>query len=395
MPDDATTIWTIGHSTRTHGEFLELLAANKIEALADVRRFPGSRKFPQFNQDVLRLSLPETGIAYAPMPELGGRRRPRLDSRNTAWRNESFRGYADSHGDRGVSRGDGAIAGSRPTEAIPPQCREHLGDVRVVIAVSRLRGAGCRRSAVSGDHVHWEHRVRGFDRVLIWAMPSTRDLASTRPQGSAKTDLIDGELLFSSRPFRQTSHLAHSSWLRTDDEPALIAIMERQEIRLEEGLVLTLYTDDADDHGQPDEMRAEVWCITMRANDAGSRRSIGAPCVMLRTSRHKPLNGDASLQELGLGVEDGNATAVSDGRLARPSRPKGLSPSDRSRSSKRMAARRISDHWAYSDQIAVRFVRIPSFVPAASGPWAASASAGLPRHLSWRRGCGAGRRGDR
>lgn len=97
LPLSATelTIWTIGHSSRTLDEFLGLLSVNEIQALADVRRFPGSRKHPQFNQDALRASLQEIGIEYAPLPELGGRRRPQPDSHNTVWRNESFRGYAD------------------------------------------------------------------------------------------------------------------------------------------------------------------------------------------------------------------------------------------------------------------------------------------------------------
>lgn len=88
-------IWTIGHSTRSLAEFLELLAANKIEALADVRQFPASRRYPHFNQRELSQSLAQAGIEYVSLPELGGRRKPRPDSRNTAWRNESFRGYAD------------------------------------------------------------------------------------------------------------------------------------------------------------------------------------------------------------------------------------------------------------------------------------------------------------
>ncbi|MCO5068105.1 MAG: DUF488 domain-containing protein [Kiritimatiellae bacterium] len=89
------TIWTVGHSTRTLAEFLELLAVHGIEAIADVRRFPGSRKYPHFNRDALEVTLPAAGIAYVPIPELGGRRHPRPDSHNTVWRNESFRGYAD------------------------------------------------------------------------------------------------------------------------------------------------------------------------------------------------------------------------------------------------------------------------------------------------------------
>ena len=92
---ESFTLWTIGHSTRSLDEFLELLGSQEIEALADVRRFPGSRKYPQYNQDALAVSLPKAGVDYIEFPELGGRRRPRPDSRNTIWRNESFQGYAD------------------------------------------------------------------------------------------------------------------------------------------------------------------------------------------------------------------------------------------------------------------------------------------------------------
>jgi len=91
----ATTVWTIGHSTRTIEEFLALLNAHNIGALADVRKFPGSRRYPQFNQDSFSKSLAQAGIAYSHFPELGGRRRPRPDSPNNAWRNEAFRAYAD------------------------------------------------------------------------------------------------------------------------------------------------------------------------------------------------------------------------------------------------------------------------------------------------------------
>jgi len=95
MSEEGLTLWTIGHSTRTLGEFLDLLAVDAIEALADVRRFPASRKHPHFDQDALCNSLPGIGVEYVPLPELGGRRRPRPDSHNTVWHNESFRGYAD------------------------------------------------------------------------------------------------------------------------------------------------------------------------------------------------------------------------------------------------------------------------------------------------------------
>src|SRR5437870_14319 len=87
------TIWTIGHSNRSFEDFLALLQANKIQALADVRRFPGSRRYPQFGQEQLSSSLTKSGIDYVHFPELGGRRASQPDSQNTAWRNAAFRGY--------------------------------------------------------------------------------------------------------------------------------------------------------------------------------------------------------------------------------------------------------------------------------------------------------------
>lgn len=92
---DPLTLWTIGHSNRTIEQFLELLTAQKIQLLADVRRFPGSRRLPHFNQENLSPSLAAAGIDYAHFPELGGRRKALAHSPNNAWRNEAFRGYAD------------------------------------------------------------------------------------------------------------------------------------------------------------------------------------------------------------------------------------------------------------------------------------------------------------
>jgi uncharacterized protein (DUF488 family) len=88
-------IWTIGHSTRSDRDFGEILLAHKIETLVDVRTFPGSRRYPQFNKPVLSAFLANLGIRYQHEPRLGGRRSPRKDSHNTAWRNSGFRGYAD------------------------------------------------------------------------------------------------------------------------------------------------------------------------------------------------------------------------------------------------------------------------------------------------------------
>jgi len=89
------TLWTIGHSTRSIEEFIGLLAQNGIELLVDIRRHAGSRKFPQFNPAPLAASLTDAGIEYTRIEALGGRRKVHADSHNTAWRNASFRGYAD------------------------------------------------------------------------------------------------------------------------------------------------------------------------------------------------------------------------------------------------------------------------------------------------------------
>jgi uncharacterized protein (DUF488 family) len=89
------SLWTVGHSTHSLDDFLAILSAHGITRIADVRRFPGSRAQPQFNPHALGPSLAEKRIAFTPLTELGGRRKALPDSRHTAWKNESFRGYAD------------------------------------------------------------------------------------------------------------------------------------------------------------------------------------------------------------------------------------------------------------------------------------------------------------
>jgi uncharacterized protein (DUF488 family) len=99
------SVWTIGHSTHPLDAFLGLLAHYRIEAVADVRRFPGSRRLPQYGQAALANALAEHGVAYHWIESLGGRRRPQPDSPNIAWRNSSFRGYADYIGSQEFSEG--------------------------------------------------------------------------------------------------------------------------------------------------------------------------------------------------------------------------------------------------------------------------------------------------
>lgn len=88
-------IYTIGHSTHSIEEFVAMLQSFKIKNLVDIRSLPGSRKYPQFDKDSLAASLAACKINYIYMKDLGGRRRVQPDSKNTRWRNLSFRGYAD------------------------------------------------------------------------------------------------------------------------------------------------------------------------------------------------------------------------------------------------------------------------------------------------------------
>jgi uncharacterized protein (DUF488 family) len=97
MPPDLTerTVYTIGHSTRSSDEFLDLLDAADIEVVVDVRRMPGSRRLPQFDSATLDRALAERGRDYCWISQLGGRRRSTQSSRNTGWRHAAFRAYAD------------------------------------------------------------------------------------------------------------------------------------------------------------------------------------------------------------------------------------------------------------------------------------------------------------
>ncbi len=89
------SVWTVGHSTRSLDELVTVLEAYRIELVVDVRRFPGSRRLPQFNSAELEAGLAASGIAYKWLPSLGGRRAPYPQSLNSGWTNAAFRGYAD------------------------------------------------------------------------------------------------------------------------------------------------------------------------------------------------------------------------------------------------------------------------------------------------------------
>lgn len=128
-------IWTIGHSNHELSDFVAMLTAQRIELLADVRRFPGSRRLPHFNGPALATALGEMGIEYVHLPRLGGRRTKRTpDSPNTAWRVEAFNAYADYMDsdefaaglDELVPAADHKATAVMCSEALPWRCHRRL-----------------------------------------------------------------------------------------------------------------------------------------------------------------------------------------------------------------------------------------------------------------------------
>jgi uncharacterized protein (DUF488 family) len=101
----AATFWTVGHSTRSIEDFVALLKHYQLDGVIDVRRHPGSRRLPQFGSEALREQLAEAGLDYLWLEALGGRRRAAKNSPNGAWRNASFRGYADYLDDPAFEQG--------------------------------------------------------------------------------------------------------------------------------------------------------------------------------------------------------------------------------------------------------------------------------------------------
>jgi uncharacterized protein (DUF488 family) len=125
MPEPARRIWTIGHSTLSIERLIALLHQHNLTQLADVRRYPGSRRHPQFAREALGAALAAQGIGYEWVPELGGRRAPRKDSRNTGWRNAGFRGYADYMESEAFALGAGRLAELARCGCTTMMCAEH------------------------------------------------------------------------------------------------------------------------------------------------------------------------------------------------------------------------------------------------------------------------------
>jgi len=175
------TLWTIGHSTRPWEGFVAMLQDAGITTLADVRRFAGSRRNPQFSGDTMAQALPALDIAYVAMPDLGGRRPVHKDSHNTLWRNASFRGYADYMESAEYAQASARLAAIALRERTAVMCAEAMW-------------WQCHRSLISDDFksrgwtvLHlmapgrteehpWSGAARIVDGRLSYAEPSTGDL---------------------------------------------------------------------------------------------------------------------------------------------------------------------------------------------------------------------------
>jgi uncharacterized protein (DUF488 family) len=169
----AGIIWTFGHSTRSWEEFRGLLAAHGIELLADVRAFPGSRRWPQFGREALEASLAKAGIGYEHMSGLGGRRKPAAGSRNTGWRNESFRAYAD-------------YMETREFAAAAARLEDVARKKRTAIMCAEALWWRCHRALIS-DWLKW----RGWTVLHIAGEGKAQEHPYTRAAA-----IVDGELSY-------------------------------------------------------------------------------------------------------------------------------------------------------------------------------------------------------
>ena len=166
-------IWTIGHSTRSQEEFIQLLQSFQIELLVDVRRYPGSRKYPHFNKEHMEVTLPQHQTEYLHLEDLGGRRKVNKDSKNMAWRLISFRGYADH------------METSSFKEAAA-QLQELASAKRVAYMCSEAVWWSCHRALIS-DYL----KVRGWQVNHIMGTDNSPEHPYTKP-----ARIIDGKLCY-------------------------------------------------------------------------------------------------------------------------------------------------------------------------------------------------------
>jgi uncharacterized protein (DUF488 family) len=185
------TIWSIGHSNHGLAEFTEVLAGHGVALVADVRAVPKSRRHPHFHQDALERSLPERGVTYVRLRELGGWRRASADSPNDAWQNRSFRAYADyAMSDEFVAglRRLRELAAQRPTammcsEALWWRCHRRLIADRLVVAGDTVLHIGSDGRA--SGHELTSFATVGPDGGVTYPAASSRPMESGSSRYSA------------------------------------------------------------------------------------------------------------------------------------------------------------------------------------------------------------------
>jgi uncharacterized protein (DUF488 family) len=173
MSQPVLRIWTIGHSTLPIDDFVALLQAHRIGQLADVRRYPGSRRHPQFVREALHAVLATQSIRYEWLPELGGRRAPRSDSHNTGWRNAGFRGYADYMESETFELGVARLLELARAQPTAMMCAEHAWQQ-------------CHRGLVS-DYL----KARGWEVLHILSKRATQEHPFTEP-----ARIVAGKLVY-------------------------------------------------------------------------------------------------------------------------------------------------------------------------------------------------------
>jgi uncharacterized protein (DUF488 family) len=167
MAREGPTILTIGHSNRTLDDFVTLLRAHDVELVADVRRFPGSRRYPHFNRESLSQALPAHGSAYLHFPELGGRRKAVPDSPNSTWRNEMFRGYADYMETEEFRTAIDALMAEAENRRTAIMCAEALWwQCHRSMMADYLKAVGWRVLHILGTEKTEEHRYTDPARIV-------------------------------------------------------------------------------------------------------------------------------------------------------------------------------------------------------------------------------------
>ncbi len=174
--EEKKIIWTIGHSTRTLDEFVGLLKSFQIECIADIRSYPGSRRFPHFNKESLENLLPKNDIKYIHLNELGGRRKARPDSINTGWRLAAFRGYADYMVTDSFKKAIRELEQMACKERVACMCAEGLW-------------WRCHRSLVS-DYL----KFQGWSVMHIMSISKVQEHPYTSP-----AEIVNGELRYSKK----------------------------------------------------------------------------------------------------------------------------------------------------------------------------------------------------